>query len=242
MSVDGGKTWRGFTRVQRGAEFGDIYWNTHDGQTVYGSQTVYAVTHEPYYSLLSHDAGRSWQRLDRTETGANTNYCVGVIDPQTLVRYSPKKDGGIIERSTDAGQSWSKVPADYHVTGRSVVHYGTKVYWATTEGIITSTNGQDWTLTGPGAEGARFGPYFGASDQEFVIVTDKSVLKTEDGGKTWTVLAKAFKAPDIFHGSPVNSYFGWDPKHNILYTSGVGAAVYKLQLDEAPHPRDTVQK
>ena len=110
------------------------------------------------------------------------------------------------------------------------VHYGRTVYWTTTDGVITTTNGKDWSLTGPGAEGAMYGPYFGFSDQEFVVVTDQSFLKTEDGGKTWHVLAPIFTAPDIGHGNPGYSYFGWDAKHNILYASGLGASVYRLEL------------
>jgi photosystem II stability/assembly factor-like uncharacterized protein len=237
MTLDGGKTWKAFTKVQRGVEFGDVYWDTRD------PQTVYAVTHEPFFSLLSDDGGRSWRRLDREETGGKTNYCVGLINAKTLTRYNPNKDGGIIELSEDAGRTWSKV-ADYHVTGRSAVHYGRKVYWTTSKGVITSTDGKDWTLTGAGAEGASYGPYFGASDQEFVVVTKQefvvvtksAFLKTEDGGKTWKPIAKLYKAPDIFHDFAGYSFFGWDAKHNILYASGLGASVYKLQVEGATIP------
>lgn len=230
MSLDGAKTWKPFTRVQRGWEFGDVDWNTRDPQTIYG------VTHEPYYSLLSDDGGKSWRRLDKDETGINTKYSVGLIDAKTLTRYNPTKQGGIIELSEDAGQTWTQV-ADYHVQARSLVHYGRKVYWTTSKGVITSTDGKDWTLTGEGAERACYGPYFGSSDREFVVVTDKDFLKTEDGGKTWKPIARVYKAPDIFHDLAVYSYFGWDSKHDILYASGLGASVYRLQLPH--HPRES---
>ena len=231
MSLDGAKTWKPFTKVQRGWEFGDVDWNARDPQTVYG------VTHEPYYSLLSDDGGKSWRRLDKDETGSNTKYSVGLIDAKTLTRYNPSKDGGIIELSEDAGQTWTQVAADYRVTGRSLVHYGRKAYWTTSQGVITSTDGKKWTLTGEGAERSSYGPYFGSSDQEFVVVTDKQFLKTEDGGKTWSPIAKVYKAPDIFKGMPAYSFFGWDSKHDILYASGLGASVYRLPL--RPQPRGT---
>lgn len=236
MSLDGAKTWKPFTKVRRGWEYGDVDWNARDPQTIFG------ITHEPYFSLLSDDGGKSWQRLDKNEAGSGpeVNFCVGIIDGKTLTRgtrsaftYSkpasvPSK--GIIELSDDAGQTWTKV-AEYQVAGRRPVHYGRNVYWTTSKGVITTANGKDWTLTGEGAEGAIYGPYFGASEQEFVVVTKRSFLKTEDGGKTWKPIAKFYKAPDIFHNSEWYCYFGWDAKRNILYASGLGASIYKLQLE-----------
>jgi hypothetical protein len=130
--------------------------------------------------------------------------------------------------SDDAGQSWNQV-ADYRVLGRRPVHYGRTVYWTTSKGVITSTNGKDWTLTGPGAEGAIGGPYFGATDQQMVVVTSQFFLNTEDGGRSWTAVAKVFVPKDSFLQSPARSYYGWDASHDILYESALGAAVYRLK-------------
>jgi photosystem II stability/assembly factor-like uncharacterized protein len=226
MSLDGAKTWCPFSQLHRGVTVADVDWNSEDPQIIFG------MTHEPFYTVLSDDGGETWQQLYKEETGssADLNYCQGVIDGKTLTRYNPNKQPGVIELSTDAGQTWTTVTADYKVLGRRPVHYGRNLYWTTAQGVIKSTNGKDWTLTGPGAEGSFHGPYFGLSEQEFVVVTDTQFLKTEDGGKTWKPIAKFYKAPDITHDSTTYSYFGWDAKHNILYASGLGCAVYKLQL------------
>ena len=225
MSLDGAQTWKPFTQFQRGTEFGDVDWSAKV------PQTIYSITHEPFFSILSSNAGKDWQRLDKEETGGGveSHYCIGIVTGTTLVRYNPGKEGGIIELSEDVGQTWNQV-ADFHVQAMSLVHYGGNIYWTTTKGVIKSSNGKDWSLTGPGAEGACYGPYFGSSEQEFVIVTDKNFLKTKDGGKTWTAIAKLYTVPDIFHGAAGYSYYGWDAKNNILYASGLGAAVYKLKL------------
>lgn len=228
MSVDGGKTWKPFAKFKRGFEFGDVDWSDKDAKTLYG------VTHEPYFSIYSNDGGTSWQRLDMSETGAakegyGRNYCVGVVSAKTFVRYNPQVEGGILEVSEDAGQSWTKVPMAYHILNHQAVHYGKKLYWTAAEGVITSDDGKNWTLTGPGAEAAIFGPYFGASEQEFVVVSDKSFLKTTDGGKTWKPIAKVFKPTDVFaHLKP--TYYGWDSKNDILYLSGNGSSVFRLRL------------
>ena len=120
--------------------------------------------------------------------------------------------------------------ADYKVSGFRPVHYGKNMYWTTTKGVIVTTDGKKWTLTGAGAEDACYGPYFGAGEQEFVVVTSSAFLKTEDGGKTWHKLADFFKAPDIFHGNRVYCYFGWDARHHLLYSSGLGASVYQFDV------------
>lgn len=235
MSLDGGKTWKPFSQLQRGVELADVDWNSRDPQTIIG------LTHEPYFTVLSDDGGKSWRQLYKNETGSGpeVSFCLGIIDGKTLARgtrssftYSTPAsvpNNGIIELSKDAGQTWTQV-ANYQVVGRRPVHYGRNVYWTTSKGVITTANGKDWTLTGEGAQGAIYGPYFGVSKQEFVVVTDKYFLKTVDGGKTWKPIAKFYKAPDIFHNSEWYCYFGWDSKHNILYASGLGASVYRLKL------------
>jgi len=225
MSRDGAATWSAFAQMQRGLEFADVDWSAH------GPNTIYGMTHEPYFSIMSGDDGKNWRRLDPEESGggAESRYCVGIIDAKTLTRYNPGQDGGVIEWSDDAGSTWTQV-ADYRVQGRRPVHYGRNLYWTTTKGVITSADGKHWTLTGKGAEGAIDGPYFGASEREMVVVTDTYFLKTEDGGRTWRPIAKVNVPADMFHHEQASCYFGWDPVHDILYASGLGAAVYRLKL------------
>jgi len=241
MSLNDGKTWKSFSQINlyRGLSFGDLDWNSPDPQVIFG------LTHEPYYSFLSKDGGKSWQRIDSAETGSGPekNYCLGVVDAKTLLRANPMRQGGIIELSTDAGQTWASV-ASAQVIGWRPVHYGKNLYWTTAKGVIVTSNGKDWNLTGPGAEGAHWGPYFGTSEQEFVVVTDKNFLKTEDGGRTWTPIAKFYMAPGNFRGALHGCYFGWDAKHNILYASGGGTSVYQMKLpastSAAPAPAPVV--
>ena len=95
--------------------------------------------------------------------------------------------------------------ANYRVKGRRPVHFGKNVYWTTTKGVIVTSDGKNWTLTGPGAEGADYGPYFGSTEQQFVVVTSKAFLKTEDGGKTWHKLADPFKIPTSSTTTPATA-------------------------------------
>ena len=231
MSLDGGQTWKSFAPSHRGLEFADVDWSARDPQTILG------VTHEPFFTVLSNDGGKSWQQLYKDDEGSRyVIYNVGVIGGTVLVRANANaRTGqsdepiGIIELSTDAGQTWSQT-ANYRATGRRPVHYGRNVYWVTSQGVIVTSNGKDWSLTGSGAEGALYGPYFGLSEREFIVGTSKAFLKTEDGGKSWKPVATFFKAPDLFRNAEGYCFFGWDAQNNILYSSGLGASIYRLKL------------
>jgi len=231
VTLDGGKTWQPFAKILRNFEFADLDWNVKNPQTIFG------LLHEPFYTVLSKDGGNNWQQLYKEVEGPKdaqkltSQYCLGVIDANTLVRSHPSLGG--ISISKDGGKTWTEV-AKYKVLGRRPVHYGNKVFWTTTEGVIVSTNGKDWKLTGKGPENAVFGPYFGATEQEFMVVSDKAFFLTHDGGKTWDDVAPAFFPPETrWRGNFARgqfSYFGWDPKRNFLYASSLGNSIYRLEL------------
>lgn len=234
ITLDGGKAWRPFTRILRSFEFSDVDWNANP-------QTIYGLLHEPFFTVLSPDGGSNWQQIYTDAEAINalggdgqrlaSRYCLGIIDAKTLVRSHLTQSG--ISLSTDAGKTWSEV-AKYKVLGRRPVHYGKKLYWTTTEGVVVSTNGKDWSLTGKGPENAALGPFFGANEQEFMVVSDKAFFITRDGGKTWRDVAPAFFPPDArtpgFGADALNNYIGWDAKHNLIYASSLGGSVYRLQL------------
>jgi len=57
ITVDGGRTWRPFTKILRNFEFADVDWSVPDPQTIFG------LLHEPFFTVLSTDGGRNWQQL-----------------------------------------------------------------------------------------------------------------------------------------------------------------------------------
>ena len=233
ISLDGGKNWRPFARILRNLEFADVDWNVKDPQAYFG------MLHEPYYTVLSFDGGRVWQQIykdteaPREAQKSVSKYHLGIVNANTLVRSHPDKGG--IAMSKDSGATWTEVAA-YKVLGRRPVHYGSRIYWTTTEGVISSSDGKQWQLTGKGPEKAIYGPYFGASDQEFMVVSDKGFFITHDGGKTWKNAAPVFFPPDgrskYISASGAFNYFGWDFRRNILYAASLGGSVYKLQLNQ----------
>ena len=230
ITLDGGATWRPFGKLLRMLEYADVDWSARNPQTIFG------LLHEPFYTVLSTDGGAAWQQIYKdTEDPKNSKAALGkyygLLDAATLLRA--QREPASIAMSTDAGKTWTEV-AKYQVLGRRPVHYGKKVFWTTTEGVVVSDNGKDWTLTGQGPANAMFGPYFGNSEQEFMVVSDKAFFITRDGGKTWKDVAPAFVPPDAFRKgiSPIGAfnYFGWDAKNNIIYAASLGTSVYRLKL------------
>jgi len=230
LTLDGGASWRPFHRLLRMLEYADVNWSTRDPETIFG------LLHEPFYTVLSTDGGQQWRQIyleteNPKDSKAALNLRYGVLNAGILLRGQGDRPG--IALSTDAGQTWTDV-ARYQVLGRRPVHYGKKVYWSTTEGIVVSENGRDWTLTGRGPEQALFGPYFGNREQDCMVVSEKGFFITHDCGQTWQEAAPAFVAPDGFKKDVISTaafhYFGWDATNNILFAAGLGGSVYRLKL------------
>ncbi|MCE9606780.1 MAG: hypothetical protein K8U03_17980 [Planctomycetia bacterium] len=230
ITLDGGAAWRPFGKLLRMLEYADMDWSERDPQTIFG------LLHEPYYTVLSIDGGKSWRQIYKESENAQDNrhalgLYYGLADSETLLRSHI--DQGGIAMSKDAGRTWTGV-AKFHIVGRRPVHFGKKTYWLANEGVVVSENGTDWTLTGKGPEMPLFGPYFGEDDRQMLVVSERAFSISRDGGKTWREVAPTFSPPDgmrkkITANGSFN-YFGWDAKHDYLYASGLGASIYRLKL------------
>lgn len=155
-----------------------------------------------------------------------------MFDARTLL--SGNVEGPGISLSTDLGQTWTKV-SDFSPLGHRPIHFGRKLLWAAREGVITTDNGRDWTLLGTKLEDATWGPYFGKSESEMMVVTPAGFFITKDAAKTWTHVAPYFAVPDGmakggYDKNTVGRYFAWDPEANVLYAGGLGGGAYRLKL------------
>ncbi len=229
VTTDSGVTWRTWGPHHRGFDFGDLDWSTPE------PKIIYARSHEPTYRVLSTDGGATWTRLDANESETvSVGYRLGVVNATTLVQaLGPTARSGIF-LSTDQGKTWGEV-SKFTPNAPQPVHYGCRIYWAASDGIIVSTNGKDWGLFGSELKDATFGPYFGTNEKEMMVVTPKGFFITRDGAKTWKNEAPFFSAPDSFSRGKFMpncqfTYFGWDPMNNIIYASGLGGSCFRLSL------------
>jgi len=226
FTKDGGVTWSSLGKHKRGFDFGDVDWSAQE------PKTLFALEHEPWYKCLSTDGGATWTRLDEANDAANKpgrNPRLGVVNASTILLADSRSDG--ISLSPDLGKTWKAV-ANYRVLGHHPVHYGSKLYWTTTVGVIVSENGQDWKTLGTEVPNATWGPFFGATESEMIVVSDKGFLLTTDAGKTWTCVAPFPKLPGLpaYDRNTTNLLLAWDSAHNALYAARTAGPAYRLAL------------
>ncbi|WP_254508051.1 sialidase family protein [Anatilimnocola floriformis] len=200
LTTDGGKTWTASKTSH--LDFGAVDWHAT-------GKVFLSFRHENKDLLtLSTDEGQTWTDL---QPGFSH---LGVVSDKILL--ASKKKG--ILRSTDGGQTWTEV-SDITPTARvSIVRDGT-IYWASAKGLLTSKDeGKTWEVLA-GSPPCVFGPYFGKTATEMMLVNKEGFHESTDGGKNWKPIAPL---PDTFTVGPVGPNYAWDPQANILYASSMG--------------------
>ena len=204
------------------------------------------------------DGGATWDWSGPLLKDTRRWMRTGVADATTLLRGEEPAKGDMpqpgIFRSTDFGQTWTKV-GDYTLHGTCPVHYGSNIYWAAKEGVVVSRDGGNtWSVCGSPVANIVFGPYFGKSEQEMMVVSFKTDTPSRgtaaNRGPVWRRSSPTLPMRGANRGMkepahPLSGrhwrgalwYFGWDSERNILYESLFGGDVWKLQLGPTPAAR-----
>lgn len=222
FTLDSGKTWGRLAPVNRGWDFAAVDWSVEKPQTIFGFE------HEnggKYH--LSPDGGRSWTKLGESPQDARGwTFGVGVVDAKTLVRWSGSAGG--IERSLDAGATWTKV-SDEAPLGHVMVVFKDVCYWVGQKSLLVSKDkGATWAPQGRTVQ-AAWGPYFGKDEKHIVVVGKGGVQETMDGGQNWSTVAAL---PEPFQNPPGPGWFlnfAFDPVNNLFYASWMGKPTYRFK-------------
>ena len=217
---DGGRTWQGFTDVGRNWDYAAVDWSTP------GVKNIFAAKHESGGQVMySNDGGKKWIKLFEDPEFDKTGG-LGIFDERTLV-YTQKGKG--IQRSTDAGQNWTKV-SDLVPIGRIVKIINGAAYWLAREGLLVSNDqGATWTVQGKPVESASIGPMIDPKNPQRIVVAGvKGIARSTDGGETWTTVTTLPPGSDI----PKPGWYSnvaWDPVADIYYVSKMGKPTYRLK-------------
>lgn len=228
LTLDCGKTW---TQFPGKFDFGAVDWSAAEPKVMFG------IDHGGRINLTK-DVGKTWKLVgsDRESRESGSSVGVGVVDAGTLLLH--RKTGSGIERSTDDGETWTKVSDLNPKSGVAVVFKGA-VYWVGAEGLIVSKDkGKTWQAQGAPVD-AIMGPLFGKDEKHIVVVGLKGFFETTDGGKTWKNIAsltglEAELDPNTYYRStkcPVTwrDNFSWDPIGNVFYHSRMADSVRKYE-------------
>jgi photosystem II stability/assembly factor-like uncharacterized protein len=217
---DAGRTCNSFTDVGRNWDFAAVDWSTPS------VKNIFAGLHESGGQVMfSSDGGKTWSKLLH-DPEFDKSGGLGIFDEKTLV-YTQKGKG--IQRSTDAGRTWTKV-SDLVPVGRVVCRLHGAAYWLGRDGLLVSNDqGASWKVQGNPVE-ASIGPLFDPrNDKRIVVAGVKGIFRTSDGGETWSLVAALPPGADL----PKPGWYSnvaWDPVGDNFYVSKMGKPTYKLEF------------
>jgi len=222
-TTDGNK-WQRFTSLGRNWDFASVDWAAPVPKTILGAKHETSPPGEVY---LTQDGGVTWKQLSIHLAGKSDRLSMlGVINATTFV-YS--KDDGI-HRSSDAGETWTKVSPVNPQTRIPVLFRGVH-YLGSANGLLVSKDlGATWQPQGAEVNIWQ-GPFFSRDEKEMLVIGKDGAFVTKNAGAEWKLVADLKPKEHGFVFTP--NWFGcyaWDPMNNILYASAMGNPVYKLQL------------
>ena len=205
LTLDGGVTWSasGLSHL----DFGAVDWSDP------AARTMIAVKHESGdEAVITKDAGKTWTSIGKGFKA------VGIFSPTVLMA----KRGGGLERSEDAGTTWTTV-AEQKPNGLAMRVFQNVGYWTSDAGVLVSRDaGKTWNLLGSAVK-AWYGPYFGKDAEHLVVVGKDGISESTDAGASWKIVAPL---PPQFTVGFVGPNFAWDPTANIFYASSMGKPAY----------------
>jgi photosystem II stability/assembly factor-like uncharacterized protein len=201
-----------------------------------------AIRHHHDGLYLSEDGGDSWTELPRKlGYGAAMldldNIFLAFIKPDaidggqqaasTVAKWRAKSLPKEIMLTTDRCQTFTKV-GEFNPICETPVRYGDDLYWIAAEGVmVTRDRGRSWRLMGKPLPNLTHGPFFGATRDAMMVVTDDGFFVTNDAGESWTkvadVMIPASQKLETAHP-------GWDAIHNVIYIGFLGDDVYRYRL------------
>lgn len=186
-------------------------------------KTLLASGHEQAHKLyMTSDAGANWHEIgDKIPAEAQTCPFPYVIDAQTFLLGCGSYGGGKtgIYRSTDAGQTWTKV-SSFGGGAAPLIASDGSIYWASegTGGIVKSTDqGLTWAdPIGVGVVGSV--TPMELPDGKLATLGSMAVLESSDDGMTWKSASSAlpYVPTGVVYSVQGGAFYVWH------WTCGVG--------------------
>jgi photosystem II stability/assembly factor-like uncharacterized protein len=249
MTLDGGKTWtsrklKGLMGLS-GMIHGMVDWTKPDANVMVAQPRI-----RPKLSL-STDGGESWSAIGKIE---------GIFEPTPSVEFMKAKmprnyakwiatkvhgygvwNGAIllgdydgIKRRAIDGEKFETV-CEQIVSAHTPVAFDGKLYWGGEKGVLVSDDdGASWSLLGSELPMVRKGPFFGASPDRMVVVTESGVFRTENAGRTWWPISPLKKDETAWRADEgplwLRHDYAWDHTRNIVYMAGMAGTLHKLEV------------
>ena len=208
-SVDGGRSWREVAAPLLAVLAAEL---SHAVvlEDVWASGKQVFVVGERGVVLHSADRGATFQRLN-VGTTASLEDVWGTKDAVFVVGA-----GGFIAVTRDQGKTWSQVTTTAKKSfWRVWASSANDVYAGGEDGLFHGTADGPWTAIPLPVAGDVTSLWGSSATDLYCVVAAKSLLRTRDGGKTWSETA--------FHSDPI-IYNLWGPAVDDLYFVGSSTA------------------
>ncbi|WP_449431934.1 WD40/YVTN/BNR-like repeat-containing protein [Pseudomonas putida] len=150
--------------------------------------------------LYSDDAGKHWQQAS-VPVSSDLN---AVFFPSAQHGWAVGNDG-VVLRSDDAGQTWAK-QLDGRQIGELVVNHYTALAKAQPGNAQWPSRIEEGQrLVQQGADKPLLDVWFANDRLGYVVGVFNLILRTEDGGKTWTPFLDRTENPQDFHLNAIAS-------------------------------------
>ena len=188
-SLDAGKTWKNATGAINSAP-NAVAVHPRD------LKKVYVATEEGVFR--SSDCGSTWTKQASPVEMPVAELAFDPANPSILYAAGNRADEPALYKSTDGGVKWKTLTKGLYGAGRRLLSTSGALYFGSTAGLFKSTNGGlSFAAGAKGMKAAEIVTLAVAPSSPGVIYvgqTHYGLLKSADGGKTWT------KLPD-FDGS-----------------------------------------
>jgi photosystem II stability/assembly factor-like uncharacterized protein len=170
----------------------------------------------------SSDGGNTWELIHYAQLTSSTNVRPAWHPTNPNRAYAPSRMGGPLKVTNDQGRTWSAVPGGPASVRAIAIDPGRPALMLVggRRGIARSTDGGIHWENHETARGNFLGFHFDqtspAAMRTCLAVTDRSILRSDDGGATWRELAQPFGA------SPIVAFAGGsnrDEGRCVLYCS-----------------------
>lgn len=271
-SSDFGQTWERILYIDEHTGCADLVMDPSNPEVLYAAmwdhrrQPDFFRSGGPGSGLYkSADGGQNWTRLSKDLPEGQLGRMAIAIAPSNpgvvyLVVESEKKDGKGLYRSADAGQSWTKMSAEFNLTvrpfyfSRLVVDPAdeNKLFKCGLNLTISQDGGKTWRTVSSGVHSDIHDVWVAPEDPNFIVIgTDGGAYRALDGGYLFEMFMdlpiSQFYHVSVDHAKPFNVYGGLQDNGSWYGPSaapgGVGNGEWNLSnwgdgFFSFPHPAD----
>lgn len=167
--------------------------------------------------VVSEDGGKTW-----TQSRVPVRTDLLAVHFPTPEQGWAVGHGGVVIHTSDGGRTWTK-QLDGHDASRLILdYYGKAADVPDAEAFVE----REQSLAEFGGTQPFMGVFFEDTRRGYVVGTFNRILRTEDGGKTWTPLAHATDNPDELH------FYAIAAGESGLLLAGEQGMVWRYDADE----------